>query len=137
LNQLLLDTCAAIWIGNSEELSDEAVAALDEASDQGEPVYISPISAWEIGMLACRGRFASPLSPQAWFDRFLAIGRFQLTELVPSLLIGSSFLPGNPPKDPMDRIIIVTAREEGLRLITRDRVILDYGRAGHVNVLAC
>jgi PIN domain nuclease of toxin-antitoxin system len=137
LNQLLLDTCAAIWIGNSEELSDEAVAALDEASDQGEPVYISPISAWEIGMLASRGRFASPLSPQAWFDRFLAIGRFQLTELVPSLLIGSSFLPGNPPKDPMDRIIIVTAREEGLRLITRDRVILDYGRAGHVSVLAC
>ena len=137
MNQLLLDTCAAVWIANSEELSDEAVAALDEASDQGEPVYISPISAWEIGMLASRGRFASPLSPQAWFDRFLAIGRFQLTELVPSLLIGSSFLPGNPPKDPMDRIIIVTAREEGLRLITRDRVILDYGRAGHVNVLAC
>lgn len=138
MNQrLLLDTCAVIWIGDNAPLAEDAVAALDEAGDRGEAAYLSPISAWEIGMLASKGRFASPLAPQAWFDRFIAIGNFRTADLPPKVLIASSFLPGDPPKDPMDRIIIATAREEGLRIMTRDRSILEYGNAGHVSVLAC
>ncbi|CAN5332073.1 hypothetical protein BH10PSE7_BH10PSE7_32170 [soil metagenome] len=46
-------------------------------------------------------------------------------------------LPGEPPRDPIDRLIIATAREGGLTLITRDHSILAYGRAGHIRVLAC
>ncbi|MNF14334.1 hypothetical protein D3C80_2165180 [compost metagenome] len=39
--------------------------------------------------------------------------------------------------DPIDRILIATAREYDLTIITRDRAILDYGAAGHVRTLAC
>lgn len=134
---LLLDTCALIWMGKDEELSDEAVAAIDAASDRSEDVAISPISAWEIGMLASKGRFASPLTPQTWFDRFTTGAGFRLSQLSPQVLIASSFLPGSPPSDPIDRIIIATARSEDLTLVTRDRAILDYGKAGHVKVIRC
>lgn len=134
---LLLDTCAVIWMGENDDLSEDAVAALDTASDRAEPVTLSPISAWEIGMLASRGRFASPLTPQAWFGRFMTGGNFRLSDLAPDLLISSSFLPGNPPSDPIDRIIIATARQQNLRLVTRDRAILEYGAAGHVSVIEC
>ena len=134
---LLLDTCAIIWMGENEPLADEAVLALDLASDRGERVRLSPISAWEIGMLASKGRIASPVRPEMWFNRFLTGGNFALSELLPDVLIASSFLPGLPPSDPIDRIIIATARENDLTLVTRDRKILAYGEAGYISVLKC
>jgi PIN domain nuclease of toxin-antitoxin system len=60
-----------------------------------------------------------------------------LTELTPEVLISSSYLPGSPPRDPADRIIAATARVQGYRLVTRDRLLLDYAEAGHVEALAC
>ena len=137
MQRLLLDTCAVIWMGEDDALSDAAVAALDAANDRGEQVAISPISAWEIGMLAAKGTFASPLLPAAWFSRFVSGGNYSLPVLSPEVLIESSFLPGKPPNDPIDRIIIATARQHDLTLVTRDRKIIDYGVAGHVSVIEC
>jgi PIN domain nuclease of toxin-antitoxin system len=61
----------------------------------------------------------------------------QLAPMSPNLLIDSSFLPGKPPRDPADRIIAATARDHGCTLLTRDRVLLDYAKQGHIRVLAC
>jgi PIN domain nuclease of toxin-antitoxin system len=52
-------------------------------------------------------------------------------------LVASSFLPQPVHNDPADRILIATAREQNLTIITRDRAILSYGAAGHVRTLAC
>lgn len=95
------------------------------------------MTAWEISLLNARGRLALSMSPQAWFDTLLKIPGVALAELSVTILIASSFLPGSPPRDPADRIIAATAREHGLRLVTRDRVLLDYGGDGHLDVLAC
>jgi len=134
---LILDTCAAIWIVSNAELAEEAVEALDRAQDYREVVYVSPITAWEVGLLAAKRRFASPHSPKIWFARLMEIESFRLAELSPAMLIDSSFLPGEPPRDPGDRIILATARELDLTIVTRDRRILAYGDAGHVRALAC
>lgn len=134
---LMLDTCAMIWMGRNEKMSEEAVAALDAAADRNDAVAVSPISAWEIGMLSSKGRFASPLSPQAWFDDFVRGAKFRVAPLLPEVLIASSYLPGAPPKDPIDRIIIAAARQEKLTLITRDRAIVDYAGSGHLRVIEC
>jgi PIN domain nuclease of toxin-antitoxin system len=135
--QLLLDTCAAIWIAENAPLADEAVQAIDTANDAGNPVLISPISAWEIGLLVARGRLALPIHAQAWFDQIAETPNVGLADLPPSVLIASSFLPGTPPRDPSDRIMIATAREQNLTLVTRDRRILKYAAAGHVRTLTC
>jgi PIN domain nuclease of toxin-antitoxin system len=134
---LLLDTCAALWLVAGANVSAAAKEALAEAQEKRSPVLVSPITGWEIGLLALRGRFASPHPPKVWFERLLMIDGVQLAGLAPSTLIDSSFLPGQPPRDPADRIIIATAREQTLRIMTRDRLILDYGKAGHVLTLAC
>jgi len=39
--------------------------------------------------------------------------------------------------DPIDRILIATARAIGCTLVTRARHLLDYGGHGHVRVMAC
>lgn len=55
----------------------------------------------------------------------------------PRTLIASSFLPGDPPSDPADRIIAATARAENLVVVTRDRELRAYGSEGHMKILAC
>jgi PIN domain nuclease of toxin-antitoxin system len=51
--------------------------------------------------------------------------------------MASSYLPGEPPRDPADRIIAATAREYGYCLVTRDRLLLEYADRGHIQVLVC
>jgi PIN domain nuclease of toxin-antitoxin system len=60
-----------------------------------------------------------------------------LHRLSPDILIASSFLPGEPPRDPADRILLATARGLGATLITRDRLLLKYGENGGVSTIAC
>jgi PIN domain nuclease of toxin-antitoxin system len=134
---LLWDTCAAIWIYGKAKLSQAAVDAMSEAHRQGVPSYISPITAWEVGMLVARGRLQLLIRPERWFANLFEVPGVRLADLSPNVLIASSYLPGKPPNDPMDRIIVATARELGATLITRDRALLHYGEQGHVAVVGC
>jgi PIN domain nuclease of toxin-antitoxin system len=134
---LLWDTCAAIWIYEKARLSRAAVDAMADAHSRGVPAYISPISAWEIGMLASHGRLQLLIRPERWFANLFEAPGVRLADMSPDVLIASSYLPGKPPKDPTDRIILATARELGAMLLTRDRALLAYGEQGHVAVLEC
>jgi PIN domain nuclease of toxin-antitoxin system len=134
---LLLDTHAAYWIANNEAVSKEAVHALEEATDTGLPVLVSPITAWEIGMLVARNRINLAVSPLDWFNRLLKLGNVELAPMPPSILIASNFLPGEPPRDPADRIIAATAREGSYHLVTRDRALLSYADVGHMRAIRC
>jgi PIN domain nuclease of toxin-antitoxin system len=137
VNSLLLDTCALIWISQSAPLRHEAQEALAQAQAAKAPVAISLISAWEIAQLVAKNRVALTLSPGVWFQRVRAQPGVKTTDLTDTILINSHFLPGTPPSDPMDRIIISSAREHGLTIMTRDRKILDYADQGHVSAIAC
>jgi PIN domain nuclease of toxin-antitoxin system len=134
---LLLDTCAAIWLTNADPISDEASIALQQTRDSGEPIYVSPITAWEMGLLAARGRVSLLMSPERWFERLLEAPGLLLSEMPPSILIASSFLPGKLPGDPADRILAATAREYGYKLLTRDRPLLQYAEQGHIHAIPC
>lgn len=131
----LLDTCAVIWIAEGARLQEPAASALPKAQD-GE-LFISPISAWEIATLAAKGKIALTMSPEVWFERFCDQRGVVLAEMPPSVLIASAALPGAPPADPADRILLATAREFGYTLVTRDTHLLEYGEQGHVQVMGC
>jgi PIN domain nuclease of toxin-antitoxin system len=137
MQSLLLDTHAAIWIFEDIKVSQSALEAIAATHESGAITYVSPISAWEIGMLAARNRINLLTTPERWFRRLFDTPGVQLADMPPELLIASSFLPGIPPKDPTDRIIAATARELGATLITRDRALLNYGKQGHISVVAC
>ncbi len=134
---LLLDTCAIIWIAGDDLLSEPAISALNKELESGRMVHVSPISAWELGILASRGRLRGATSAQRLFDIACERPGTALASLTPVVLLDSSFLPGTPPNDPADRIIIATAREFGLQIVTRDHRILEYAEQGHVRALAC
>jgi PIN domain nuclease of toxin-antitoxin system len=137
MQPLLWDTHAAIWICGKTPIAQSAIDTLAAAYGEGVASYVSPITAFEVGMLASRGRLQLLIRPERWFANLFEIPGVRLAEMSPDLLIGSSYLPGKPPRDPFDRIIIATARELGATLITRDRALLDYGEKGHVSVVEC
>jgi PIN domain nuclease of toxin-antitoxin system len=132
MDRLLLDTCAVLWLANGDELDKEARARIAEGV-----LHVSPISAWEIGNLVRKGRIGLAMPTASWFRQ--AIDRMQA--FTPSLsievLVESCQLPGNLAGDPADRIIIATAREHELIVITRDEAILRYSGFGHVRAMKC
>lgn len=133
---ILLDTCAAIWLESGAAFRPEGEAALQDAQRVGTQVLVSPISAWEIGLLVSKGRLALSLPPLRWFEQILDLG-VDLAPLTPDILIASSQLPGPPLRDPADRIVAATARALGCRLMTRDRPLLDFAAQGHAPGIAC
>ncbi len=132
---LLLDTCTLIWSLSGAKMTNESIATMEAAGRAGARLYMSPISMWEIGLLIARGRVA--FSVQAWYRTMQSQPGLSLADMPPDVLIDSSFLPGKPPADPADRIILATARAYGYRIVTRDRKILDYARQGHAAWMAC
>ena len=133
---LLLDTCAAIWTVE-DQLPPGAAELLTRRYHQGEPVFLSPISAWELGLLFSKRRLRSARSPLEYFRQLIGLPNVKLAPMPPELLLESNFLPGSPPSDPADRILAATAREYGYTLMTRDAGLLAYAQEGHLRALGC
>jgi PIN domain nuclease of toxin-antitoxin system len=132
----LLDTCAAIWL-IADELPPAADIALADAHSARLTTYVSPITAWEVSVSARKGRFASSLAPNRWFETLMGLPGIALADMSPGVLIASQELPSFPTNDPADRIIAATAREYGFTVVTRDEALLEYGRLGYLSVLEC
>ena len=122
---------------NGDLMTSESRAAIAAAQQQNLGLFVSPITAWEIGTLSSRNRIRLTLDPAAWFDAILEMPGVRLAAMPPGVLIAASFLPGTPPRDPADRIIAATARAFGYSLVTRNGELSTYGDAGHIRVIGC
>jgi PIN domain nuclease of toxin-antitoxin system len=133
---VLLDTCAILYVANGDPLQPGAKRQVVLAT-RGDGVLVSPVSAWEIGLLAARKGIAFLPDPAMWFQTFLGRSGIRLTPLTPAMAIASSFLPPPIHGDPADRLLIATARALNVPIVTRDRLILAYATAGHVQAVSC
>ena len=137
MTDYLLDTCAVIWIAQGDPLHEPAASELQRACRRGARLLVSPITAWEIAMLVSKEKMVLALDPNRWFERFCELPSVSLAGMPTSVLVASTALPGTPPEDPADRIIIATARAFGYVLVTRDAKVLKYGSDGHVRAIEC
>jgi PIN domain nuclease of toxin-antitoxin system len=138
---VLLDTCVVIWLANAENLTPRVVDMIRHAGRHGG-VFVSIASAWEIGLLSRPRANRTPVpaftpDPKTWFARFLSGPGIKETIITPAIAIDASYLPGDFHADPMDRLIVATARHLGMPVVTSDRKIIAYAEAGHVGVVAC
>ena len=136
---VLLDTCAIIWLSTGE-LKGGILDLLIHAGAAGG-VFVSPVSAWDIGMLATSS--AGPMrvdflpDPVRWWERVVSQPMLRIAPLTAAAAIEASRLPQPLHNDPGDRLLIATARELNIPVVTRDRKILDYASLGHVQALDC
>ncbi len=135
---LLLDTHVWLWLafGTPGVLQPAVQKRLDTA-DHSRPLRISIISVWEVAMLSAKGRLNLTMPTQTWIEQSLSHPAMRMVPLDdPAVVVESNELPGDFHADPADRLLVATARIDGYTLVTRDSKILDYGTAGHVNILA-
>lgn len=88
-------------------------------------------------MLAQRNKLMLEAPTRLWFATLVRRLAAKVEPLEPDLLIESAELMGDAPRDPFDRIVITTARRLGLKVVTRDRLILAYCERAGVAALAC
>ena len=137
---LLLDTCAAIWLAE-RKLSKEAFAMVAGSGLQ-EGVFISVVTAWEVGLLGRKRATQGPRlqfkpDPKTWFATLMAAPIVREAPFDAAIAIGASELPGDLHNDPADRLLIATARAMGIPIMTGDQKILRYAEAGHVHAIEC
>jgi PIN domain nuclease of toxin-antitoxin system len=129
---IVADTHAAVWyLLNAPNLSMRARAAMDAASDAGDPIYVSSISLVEIVYLVEKGRL-----PGVIIDRLTAAlsdssAAFVIAPLTESVALAVQRISRNIVADMPDRIIAATALDLNLPLVTRDS---DISKAGITTV---
>ena len=132
----LLDTCALLWLLEGAELDGAAHEQIDAAA-RNSNLWVSPISAWEVGVLSAQGQLVLSMPVETWFEQILELPGVGLAELRPDIFIDSTSLPGNAPGDIADALMAAAARAYGLTLVTRDKALLDYAAQGYIQALEC
>ena len=117
---LLLDTHLWIWLNEGAPgLSDAVVRRIDRAAARGQ-VFVSIMSVWEVGLLDAKRRVVLGLDLPIWVERALA-PPIRLAALTPTIALECNWLPGGLHGDPVDRILVATARVEGHAADPRSR----------------
>jgi PIN domain nuclease of toxin-antitoxin system len=136
---VLLDTCAVIYLANGAPMENGATDAIRCAA-LADGIFVSPVSAWEVGLLSRPGRATAIRflpDPKTWFARVLAAPAIREAPFTPDIAIDSAHLPQPLHGDPADRLLIATARHLGVPIVTRDHQITAYASSGHIQVVAC
>ena len=130
----LLDTHVLLWwLSGGSRLSAAASAAIETA----DRVLISPISCWEVGMLARAGRVQLDRPVATWIARIFDDRRSGVAQLSPEAAAWAGALDDERfPGDPADRLIYATAMEHRVPLVSKDERLRDYAAiSGDVLVL--
>jgi PIN domain nuclease of toxin-antitoxin system len=120
--RLLLDTHIWLWsLSDPAKLGKRVRTALTGA---GNELWLSPISVWELLVLAERGRIKLDEEPRRWVTE--AINRTPAEEAVLTfeIAIRSREIMG-AHADPADRFLVATALVYDLTLATADDALID------------
>ena len=79
-----------------------------------------------------KGRLTLVQEIGEWLRIAMSMPGVRMAALSVDVSVASTRLPGDFHSDPADRIIVATARQLGATLVTEDKLILDYSKAGHV-----
>src|SRR5438876_499544 len=129
--RLLLDTHIIVWAASDVDAFEPRVAAL--LTDTRHELWMSAVSAWELAMLAERGRLDLRPDPERWIAA--AVDGLGLREapLTSAIALESRRLSVRT-NDPADRFIAATAAVHECSLVTADAALR---RVPGVRVVFC
>jgi PIN domain nuclease of toxin-antitoxin system len=122
--RILLDTCVILWAnGATGRLSRQARVVLEHEESE---IYYSPLSCAEVALSVQRKRITLDRHWRTWFRHFVELNDWQEIPIDLEIIEEAYCLPEAFHADPMDRILVATARVHGLTLLTADKAILRY-----------
>jgi PIN domain nuclease of toxin-antitoxin system len=124
---LLLDTHTWIWsqAGEARRVGRRARQLLNRAGRLNQ-IRVSAASIFEVAALHTAGRLMLSVPIERWIREALASPGAALSELTPTIAIDAGCIPRSALADPLDRLLVATARQLDATLLTADRRILDY-----------
>jgi PIN domain nuclease of toxin-antitoxin system len=122
--KFLLDT--HVWIWSQETPERLGRRTRRELGDLNQERSVSPISTFEIARLLHLGLLRLKHAFTDWRTLSLAHLHATTTPLTHEIAAEAYELPGDFHRDPIDRVLVATARIAGLTLITADDLILRY-----------
>ena len=124
---ILLDTHTWVWSvdGDVRRIGRRARLLLQRAEAQ-DRIRVSPLSVFEIMALATSGRLRLAKSAESWIRESLATAGVRLAEVTPAIAIDAGAISRTALADPLDRLLVATARQLDAALLTSDARILDY-----------
>jgi PIN domain nuclease of toxin-antitoxin system len=122
---VLLDTQLLIWAAYAPQRLASPFAA--ELVDRHNDIRYSLASLWEVAIKSSLGREDFQVDPPALRRGLLREG-FQELPIQAEHVLAVRDLP-LIHLDPFDRLLVVQAQREGLRLVTTDRRLAEYGEA--------
>jgi PIN domain nuclease of toxin-antitoxin system len=134
MNEILLDTHVLIWYVNGNEINKRTRKIIDSAVETNS-IYLAAISLWEISMLEAKKRIILEMPCLEWINRSIRELHLQIAPITPSIAVESCHLSASFHGDPADRLIVGTARVEGMSLVTRDATILDFSKTKRLSVI--
>ena len=120
--KLLLDTHIWLWVINEPEKIGANLA--HKLTDPSNELWLSPISSWEILILASKQRIRLRENSAEWIRR--ATSRFREAPLSHEIVVAANEL-SFAHRDPADRFLAATAKILGLTLATADTKLLGLG----------
>lgn len=123
--RLLLDTHIFLWsLLEPGRLAARVAAELENPESE---VWISPVSLWEVLVLADKGRVVLDPDPIGWVRHALRSAPLREAALNHEVAIQSR-LVDLPHQDPVDRFLAATALVHDLTLVTADDRLLQARR---------
>jgi PIN domain nuclease of toxin-antitoxin system len=120
----LLDTCAILHL--SKEPHRLSNIAKVEATNPDNAMCCSVVSVGELACLQERKKIDLPDHWRSWFRWIVQENGWTVLPVTQSVMEEAYSLPGDFHRDPVDRILVATARLHRMTLITTDGLILDY-----------
>ena len=121
----LLDTGIWLRLSREPETLPETCRALLSAERE---VGLSEVSLREVAWKAAHGKLALGQPTLAWFKAALT-EQLVLLPLTPEIAADSAALPAFPVEDTYDQMIVATARQHGITVVTTDRAWRHYPHA--------
>jgi PIN domain nuclease of toxin-antitoxin system len=127
---LLLDTHVLIWtmVGDARRLGRRTRALLTRAEARGE-LRISALTLFEITALHTLGRLTLTIPPERWIRDALDVAGIRVAELSYDAAVDAGSIPRSALEDPIDRLLVATARRLDANFLTGDSRILNYASA--------
>ena len=136
---MLIDTHVWIWAADGDSrLGVKARRRLDRPRVRysGGRLTISAASVFEVVALHTAGRLRFTIPVERWVRESIERGGLQVLDIERDVAVDAGMIPSSALPDPIDRLLVATAREFDLPFVTADRKVLDYSRrTGLVRVI--
>ena len=122
-SRYVLDTHAFLWWVTDEKPLPRKAAKI--ISDEGNVVYVSHATVWEMAIKAALGKLILPEAVGSFVQKQCKLNRFQLLPISLDAIAGVEALPHHH-NDPFDRVLVSQCLDAKIPIVSSDAVLGKY-----------